>query len=153
LVFTHHPPFTQGVGRHPDEFVVEHLLPPFLASPKAKVMFSAHVHGYERFGFANADKIFVVTGGAGGPRVEYEAPPVGDERTQYRHPHLGLRPFNYVRIQLLADALDVETKCLGSDNGCTNGKLDAFSVALSPAGQKNCDKKSTEAVAANGGQK
>lgn len=151
LVFTHHPPFTNGAHRHPEAYVVDRVLPPFLASPKAQVMLSGHVHGYERF--TQGGKTFVVSGGAGGGRVEYEAPPPGDERTQYRHPHLGPRPFNYVRIEIGTDALRFETKCLVIDNGCTNGKLDSFSVALPPAGQKNCDKKSTEASAPNGGQK
>ena len=139
LVFTHHPPFTNGKGKHPDDYVREQILQPFLASPKARVMLSGHVHGYERF--ERAGKAFVVTGGAGGGRVEYETPgPVG-EQPAYRHPNGGRRPFNYVRIALEPDSLELEAKCLGAGNGCNSGRLDQFSVALPPATQKNCEKK------------
>jgi 3',5'-cyclic AMP phosphodiesterase CpdA len=151
LVFTHHPPFTNGKGKHPESYVVEQILQPFLRSPKAQVMLSGHVHGYERF--EHAGKTFVVTGGAGGGRVSYEAPGAGGERPAYQHPSDGLRPFNYVSISLAPDTLRFETKCLGAGNGCNAGRLDQFSVALPPATQKNCEKKSTVAAVPNGGQK
>lgn len=136
LVFTHHPPLTNGKGKHPEDYVVEQILPPFLQSPKARVLLSGHVHGYERF--ERAGKVFVVTGGAGGGRVEYEAPGASGERPAYQHPNDGRRPFNYVSITLAPDTLVFETKCLGEGNGCKNGRLDQFSVALPPVNQTNC---------------
>jgi hypothetical protein len=138
LVFTHHPPFTNGKGRHPDDYVREQLLPPFLLSAKARVMLSGHVHGYERF--ERAGKAFVVTGGAGGARVEYENPGPGAEQPSYHHPSDGRRPFNYVRITLAFDSLDFEARCLGAGNGCNAGRLDYFSVALPAATQNDCER-------------
>jgi hypothetical protein len=136
LVFTHHPPFSNGKGKQPEDYVVEQILPPFLQSPKARVMLSGHVHGYERF--ERAGKVFVVTGGAGGGRVEYEAPGASGERPAYQHPNNGRRPFNYVRITLAPDALDFETRCLGAGNGCKNGRLDQFLVSLPPVKHEAC---------------
>lgn len=132
LVFTHHPPFTEGVGREPDDYVVERVLPAFRGSAKTLALLSGHVHGYERF--ADAGKAFVVTGGAGGPRVEYE--------TGAREP----RAFNYVSIHIASDRLKLVAKCLGDTGGCKNGELDRFELPLAPA-HKNCSKKSTLAVA------
>jgi hypothetical protein len=133
LVFTHHPPFTNGVGRDPDPYVVEHVLPAFYGSTKTLAMFSGHVHGYERFEVEH--KTFIVTGGGGGPRVAYE--------TGAREP----RAFNYVSIRVEADRLELVTKCLYDTGGCKNGELDCFSLPFVSAAHKNCSKKPTVAVA------
>jgi hypothetical protein len=124
LVFTHHPPFTRGVGRDPDSYVAQHVLPAFRASNKTLALLSGHVHGYERF--EDQGKAFIVTGGGGGPRVEYE---VGT-----REP----RAFNYVSIRLEPERLELVVKCLYETGGCTNGELDRFSLPLAARARKNC---------------
>lgn len=132
LVFTHHPPFTEGVGHEPDSYVVERVLPEFRGSAKTLALLSGHVHGYERF--AEGDKAFVVTGGGGGPRVEYER--------GAREP----RAFNYVALHIAGDRLELVAKCLGDTGGCNHGELDRVALPLAPA-HRNCSKKSTVAVA------
>lgn len=128
LVFTHHPAFTNGKQRSGDAYVTSRLLPSFFAAPKARVMLSAHVHGYERF--VQEGRTFVVTGGAGGPRVEYRvgtdvvAPPA------YVTPTGAVRAFNYVTIRDAGNSLQFEVKCLQLDAPCPDGVLERFSVDL-----------------------
>lgn len=126
LVFTHHPPFTNGVGRDPDDYVVQHILPAFQTSHKTLVLFSGHVHGYEHF--EHRGKAFIVTGGGGGPRVQY--------RTGVRDP----RAFNYVSIRLEPERLELVAKCLYDTGGCKNGELDRFSLPFATATETSCAK-------------
>jgi hypothetical protein len=128
LVFMHHPVYTNGKHRHGSEYAISELLPHFLAAKRTLVLLSAHVHGYERF-YA-AKRHFVVTGGAGGPRVEYAA---GDEApwvpaTDRLPP--GPRPFNYVVIHDRGARLEFEVKCLKGTVGCPSGVLDRFAISL-----------------------
>jgi hypothetical protein len=128
LVFMHHPVYTNGKHRHGSEYVISELLPHFFAAKKTLVLLSAHVHGYERF-YARK-RHFVVTGGAGGPRVEYaqgeQAPWV--PATNRLPP--GPRPFNYVVIHDRGARLDFDVKCLKGAVDCPSGSLDQFSVDL-----------------------
>jgi 3',5'-cyclic AMP phosphodiesterase CpdA len=128
LVFTHHPPFTNGKQRSGDAYVLSELLPRFRRAPKARVMLSGHVHGYERF--IRYWRTFIVTGGAGGPRVEYRIG--GDVVTApaYSTPTGKVRAFHYVAIRDARTALEFEVKCLALDAPCPGGVLERFSVAL-----------------------
>ena len=67
LVFSHHPPFTNSRVTGDERHVQAHFLPPMIATAKALAMFSGHVHSYARF--LRRGKLFVVSGGAGAPRV------------------------------------------------------------------------------------
>jgi len=131
LVFTHHPPYTNGRHRHGEPYVIEHVLPLFFASKKARVLLSGHVHGYERF--EARGKTFVVTGGGGGPRVEYDQ----DSPALHAVFHAddpGKRAFNYVVIERGDAELRFTVKCLvGTGVGCSDqGVLDTFRVPLAP---------------------
>jgi 3',5'-cyclic AMP phosphodiesterase CpdA len=128
LVFTHHPPFTNGKQRSGDAYVLTELLPRLLRAPKARVMLSGHVHGYERF--IRYGRTFIVTGGAGGPRVEYR---IGDEAVvppAYWTRTGDVRAFHYVAIRDTGSSLEFEVKCLTLDAPCPGGILERFSVVL-----------------------
>lgn len=128
LVFTHHPPFTNGKQRSGEAYVLSELLPSFFAAPKARVLLSGHVHGYERF--VRSGKTFVVTGGAGGPRVEYHVGAEVVTPPAYVTPTGDVRAFHYVTIRDDEAALQFEVKCLQLDAPCPGGLLEKFSVDL-----------------------
>ena len=95
VILSHYPPFTNNT-RTSDERDLHVFLHSFCAARKTMAWISGHAHGYERLPKGN--KTFLVTGGAGGPRVHYR---VGRKR---RHDDTlntrGRRPFNYVRLSL-----------------------------------------------------
>jgi hypothetical protein len=128
LVFTHHPPYTNGVGREGSEYVRDELVPRFFRYSKTVAMMSGHVHGYERF--QAKGRTFVVTGGGGGPRVEYELGSAAEPPPAYHAPDEKRRAFNYVVIDHRGDHLEFTTKCLAIDAVCIGGKLDDFGIPL-----------------------
>lgn len=131
VVFMHHPAYTNGKDRHGDPYVVEQLLPRFVAAKKALVLMSAHVHGYERFSVNG--RAFIVTGGGGGPRVEYEVGSKLRRVPAYVTETSARRPFNYVVLEVLPSELRFTTKCLPEQGACRTGILERFSLAL-PSG-------------------
>src|SRR5712692_282783 len=66
LVLLHHPPFTNSTVTGDEKHVQRTFLPAFLRAKKTLGMLSGHVHNYERF--AKGGKMFIVSGGGGGPR-------------------------------------------------------------------------------------
>jgi hypothetical protein len=131
LVFLHHPAYTNGHKRSPSSYVTSELVPRFLAAKKTLVMLSAHVHGYERF---YADKRwFVVSGGAGGPRVEYETGKAAPSTSALTTETIGPRPFHYLVIEKRDNTLHFEAKCGRRSSDCPSGVFDQFSVALHDA--------------------
>jgi 3',5'-cyclic AMP phosphodiesterase CpdA len=130
LVFTHHPAYTNGHGREPDDDVRSALLPAFFRATKTVALLSAHVHGYERFSVEG--KAFIVSGGGGGPRVQYDRPPDGTPAPVYSPPGGEPRAFHYLVIAEDDEALQVEVKCLSLGALCRDGRLEAFSLALPP---------------------
>ncbi len=73
LVFLHHPPFTNSRVTSDTMHVQRDLLGPFQQAEKTMAMISGHVHSYERF--ERSGKVFLVTGGGGGPRVSLSEGP------------------------------------------------------------------------------
>jgi len=128
LVFTHHPAYTNGHGREADSYVRSTLLPAFLRSKKTVALLSAHVHGYERFSVAG--KAFIVSGGGGGPRVEYDPAPDGTPAPVYVATSGAPRAFHYLVITEGEAALHVEVKCLSFGALCADGLLETFSLPL-----------------------
>jgi hypothetical protein len=64
LVAAHHAPYTNSeLGANTG--VISMFAEPFYAARKTRLFLSGHVHNYERF--ITGDKMFVVTGGGGGP--------------------------------------------------------------------------------------
>jgi len=128
LVFSHHPAYTNGHGRQGDRYLRSTLLPPFLRAPKTVAWLSAHVHGYERFSVGG--KALIVSGGGGGPRVEYDPAPDGTPAPVYTAPSGAPRAFHYLVIAEREDALQVEVKCLSLGALCPGGLLESFSLPL-----------------------
>jgi predicted phosphohydrolase len=131
LVFTHHPPFTNGEHRAGDPYVVTELLPLFSRSTKAVAFVSGHVHGYERFTMQS--KTYVVTGGGGGPRVEYRTGSDAVPAPAYATASGERRAFNYVVIDDGGSELRFTVKCLPVDARCDGGVLERFVVPLPAA--------------------
>lgn len=132
LVFTHHPPYTNGEQRHGDGYVISEILPAFFRSRKAVVMMSGHVHGYERFHAEG--RTFVVTGGAGGPRVRYRIGADASHTPAYATPTGEVRAFNYVVVEDAGASLRLTVKCLMPGGGCVRGLLETFLVELPATG-------------------
>lgn len=66
VVCGHHPPFTNSTVVDPDYTLQSYFVPSFLYSPKSAAWLSGHAHTYERFSVDG--RLFVVSGGGGGPR-------------------------------------------------------------------------------------
>jgi Icc-related predicted phosphoesterase len=134
VVLTHHPPFTLGEHRDGDRFVDTRALDLFFAHDKALLFLSGHVHGYERF--TKRGRTFVVTGGGGGPRVNYrDASEASRQDPELEMGYRGLgvekRPLHYVVLSMASGRLHGTVKCLPGP-GCTDGELDHFDVARAP---------------------
>jgi hypothetical protein len=161
LVFTHHPPFTDGICRPIEEYVSSVLLPKFDHSRKAVAFISGHVHGYERFEKNDKSKEYIVTGGGGGPRVRYHAVRRVDPLAVYRRYAVEKRAFNYVVIDVGDTQLEFTVKCIDARNDtplpptrtrgappnaslqkplCEDGILERFTVPLpKPLKPVECD--------------
>ena len=104
LVFCHHPPFTNNT-RTPDETHIQQaFVPAFLASSKTVALLSGHAHGYERF--RKEGKLFLVSGGGGGPRVRYRAQDQKQHMDLYDQNGVHPRPFHYLSISQDSSGLD-----------------------------------------------
>ena len=112
LVFLHHPPFTNSRVTSDTMHVQRDLLGPFQQSEKTMAMISGHVHSYERF--ERSGKVFLVTGGGGGPRVSLaEGPRRRHADDAFAGP--AVRAFHYMNVALDETGLDVEV--LGLEKG------------------------------------
>jgi hypothetical protein len=112
LVLLHHPPFTNSRVTSDTVHVQKHLLAPFQEASKTLAMLSGHVHSYERF--ERAGKVFLVTGGGGGPRVALAE---GARRRHSDDAFSGppVRSFHYLTFTLTDTGLEVEA--LGLEKG------------------------------------
>jgi hypothetical protein len=127
VVFTHHPPHTDAIQRRGSRYVLEEILPCFFAAPKALLMLSGHVHGYERF--EARGKQLIVSGGGGGARVGF-LPTESPGFRRLHEPGPGVSPFHYVVMRERAAGLEVSVPCLESGTGCRGGLLDRFSIGF-----------------------
>jgi len=66
IVCCHHPPYTNSKVISPSKDVERDFAEPFLKCKKTALFFSGHCHSYEKF--EKRGKIFIVSGGGGGPR-------------------------------------------------------------------------------------
>jgi hypothetical protein len=129
LVFAHHPALTNGIDRHGHGGVQRDVVPHLLRSRKALALFSAHVHGYERF--TRDHLTLFVSGGGGGPRVAYRT---GQEQSAApASAHLTTaspRPLHYVVVRESGTELIVTARCLAGSRGCPpSGVLDQSSLS------------------------
>lgn len=104
LVFSHHPPFTNSAVLRRAQFLEQGFLPAFFSSSKTKAFISGHVHGCERF--MVQEKLFIVSGGGGGPRLALR----GEARREFvdQFTSAAPRPFHYLLFHLKARRLRVE---------------------------------------------
>ncbi|HZH75963.1 MAG TPA: metallophosphoesterase, partial [Archangium sp.] len=122
LLLGHHPPFTNSTVTGDERHVREHLVPRVHRFRKVLGYVSGHVHSYERF--MREGKLFLVSGGGGGPRAELAT---GAAR---RHPddlHEGppLRPFHFLLFHPEPEGLEVEVRGLPK-GGETFSTVDRF---------------------------
>ena len=125
IVSSHHPPYTNSdMGANDD--VISMFAEPFLRARKTRLFISGHVHSYERF--VAGDKIFMVTGGGGGPRRTVST--ASDRPFQNDAYRTGtIRPFHYVQLDVSDTAITAEVRML-QKSGFKVG--DRFSLGLYP---------------------
>jgi len=126
LVLVHHPPYTNSSVTGDDTDVREHFVPPFMAAQKTLAMISGHVHSYERF--ERRSKLFIVSGGGGGPRVRLHR---GDRRRHHDDlvVHDCLRPFHYLRIAVGESEMTIDAFGL-EKGGTATMPVDALAVPI-----------------------
>ncbi len=102
IVASHHPPFTNSKIVSPNKIVERDYAKPFINSSKSKLFFSGHCHSYERF--VKNGKIFIVSGGGGGPRQKLN---IDKETREFDDQFNGpsIRFFHFVEIETDKDSL------------------------------------------------
>jgi 3',5'-cyclic AMP phosphodiesterase CpdA len=116
IVVSHHPPFTNSTIVSPNPEVLKYFANPFIRSNKGILFFSGHCHSYERFSVNG--KIFIVSGGGGGPRQKLNIDK--NERIyddQFNGP--ALRFFHFCEIETSRDSLFFTVNKLKNDNSFT----------------------------------
>ncbi|HEX4923601.1 MAG TPA: metallophosphoesterase [Bdellovibrionales bacterium] len=110
VVFSHHPPLTNGPAER-DPRLTKDLLEPFFEARKTLLFVSGHVGAYEKF--HEREKYLVVSGGAGAPRdslAEGEDRPAED-----LFKGAVPRPFHYLLLLSVQGGVTLEVK--GFDKG------------------------------------
>lgn len=126
LAFAHHPPFSNARRPERPSPTLAGLLEPFCAAGKTLALLSGHVHGYERFQLRG--KTFIVSGGAGGPRVRYRTGADARHPPAYATADGKARAFHYLVLQATADQLSFDVKCLELGAACPGGRLETFAL-------------------------
>jgi len=112
IVTCHEPPFTNSRVVGPNNKVKVSFANPFVQFQKASFFFSGHSHTYERFQIDG--KLFVVSGGGGGPRHTVNVNPA--KRTYNDlFPGPELRFFHFCEIELSDRTLAMKVSRLGPD--------------------------------------
>ncbi len=111
LIFLHHPPYSNKIITADNPEIEKAFVPEFINSKKTLAMISGHVHTYERFKIGG--KIFIVSGGGGGPRVE-----VTKGKGTHKDLYDGgkMRPFNYLIFQITKGGINVKVIGLDKDS-------------------------------------
>jgi predicted phosphodiesterase len=126
LAFAHHPPFSNARRPERTRPTLARLLDPFCAARKTLALLSGHVHGYERFQLRG--KTFIVSGGAGGPRVRYRTGAAARHPPAYATLDGQRRAFHYLVLQATADQLCFDVKCLELGDTYPRGRLETFAL-------------------------
>ena len=114
LVIAHHPPYTNSTVTGDELHMQRDIVPAFAAARKTLALLSGHVHSYERY--ERRGKVFVVSGGGGGPRARLA---VGDARrhTDDRFTGPPLRDFHFIVMTVTPDGIAAEVR--GTPKGGT----------------------------------
>lgn len=107
FVLMHHPPYTNSTVTSDERNVQMHFVPAFMRAKKTMAMLTGHVHSYERF--LRDGKMFVVSGGGGGPRARLL------EGAARRHPDdlvrgPALRDFHFIVYTLTQGGVRAEVR-------------------------------------------
>lgn len=111
IVCLHHPPYTNSIVTGDNINVQEAFVQPFLNSEKSMAMITGHAHTYERF--YKKGKMFIVSGGGGGPRVLLKTG-LNTHKDLVNLPQL--RPFNYLLLYLKPDGIKIVARGLDKDS-------------------------------------
>jgi len=112
IVCCHEPPFTNSRVVRPNAKVKVCFADPFLQSQKTCLFLSGHSHSYERFQMGG--KLFIVSGGGGGPRHKVIIDP-GKQRRQDLFSGPELRFFHFCEIENRYDTVMFRVLPLESD--------------------------------------
>ncbi|MEO5928926.1 MAG: metallophosphoesterase [Candidatus Kapaibacterium sp.] len=129
IVASHHPPYTNSdLSDHKEVTdVLNAFAGPFKEAVKTRLYLSGHVHNYERF--IAGDKMFVVSGGGGGPRREVDISPNRPYHNDaYRRDRS--RPFHYLRLTIHEEKMMVETRMLRKGSKWDFATGDRFALGL-----------------------
>jgi Icc-related predicted phosphoesterase len=122
IVCLHHPPYTNSLVTGDDINVQDAFVEPFLNSQKSLAMISGHAHTYERF--QKRGKMFIVSGGGGGPRVPLKTGlNVHKDLVNLPSP----RPFNYLLLYINPDGIEITAEGLNKGESQFNN-IDDFSI-------------------------
>ncbi len=122
IVCLHHPPYSNSIVTGDNINVQEVFVQPFLNSKKTIAMISGHAHTYERF--REKGKMFIVSGGGGGPRVLLKTG-INTHKDLVNLP--SLRPFNY--LLLYPESARIKIIARGLDKGTSHFyRIDNFSI-------------------------
>ena len=125
LVMLHHPAYTNSTITGDEPAVETTFVPALMRAHKTLALLSGHVHNYERF--LRGGKMFVVSGGGGGPRAKLE------EGSARRHPDdlvVGppLRDFHFTMYTVTSRGLVAEVRGVAK-GGSKLEAIDRFELA------------------------
>ena len=111
IVCLHHPPYTNSIVTGDNINVQEAFVQPFVNSKKTLAMISGHAHTYERF--YDKGKMFIVSGGGGGPRVLIKTG-LNVHKDLINLPPV--RPFNYLLLYAKSGGIEITARGLDKDS-------------------------------------
>jgi Icc-related predicted phosphoesterase len=128
LVLAHHPPYTNSTVTSDEGYMEQVIVPSLVRAKKTLALLSGHVHSYERF--VREGKMFVVSGGGGGPRARLA------EGSDRRHPDdlvhgPPIRDFHFTVYTVTATGLDAEVMGLPK-GGTVVAPMDRFTLPFAP---------------------
>lgn len=127
IVCTHEPPFTNRVKSLVGVESTKLFAEPFLKFSKTRILFSGHVHSYERFMIGS--KHFIVSGGGGAPRGRLIVDP-SKRKYEDQFPGEELRFFHICLVEIEGNSLLVKVLRLESDGSLS----ESDHVSLSSTG-------------------
>ena len=125
VVMFHQPPYTNSTITGDEAYVQTDLVPPLARAKKTLAMLNGHVHNYERF--VRGGKVFVVSGGGGGPRAPLAT---GADRRHLDDLFQGssVRDFHFTVYTLTEAGVDAEVR--GVAKGASDVHvMDRFTIA------------------------
>lgn len=108
IVCGHHPPYTNSTVVGPAMLIQRNFVPLFVASRKGALWLGGHAHAYERFDVSG--RVFVVSGGGGGPRQKLQTGNAARYRDQYAGS--AIRPLHHLLVERHGSTLAVTMRPL-----------------------------------------